>query len=234
MDFNRFNTKKLLSLIAVIAIMVMAITHVADIIKWVRVGLGVLSPFIIGGAIAFVLNVPMRFFEEKVFPRFSKFKGKKIKKLERPLAIFFSFLIVFVTLTLVVSIVIPQIVEAIGLFASNIPGYVNTLTAWSQDFIRTHDWVGNLIPNEWEEYLTDDKKLQSEANKFVDTKKIESFFTTLSTTIGATFGATLGFVSSFLGQLANFFIGLFFAIYILANKEELQKQMNKGLYAFFW
>lgn len=233
MDFNRFNTKKLLSLIAVIAIMVMAITHVADIIKWVRVGLGVLSPFIIGGAIAFVLNVPMRFFEEKVFPRFSKFKGKKIKKLERPLAIFFSFLIVFVTLTLVVSIVIPQIVEAIGLFASNIPGYVNTLTDWSQDFIRTHDWVSNLIPNEWEEYLTDDKKLQSEANKFVDTKKIESFFTTLSTTIGATFGATLGFVSSFLGQLANFFIGLFFAIYILANKEELQKQMNKGLYAFF-
>lgn len=229
MDLNRLNIKKLLSLVAVIAFMIMAITHLGDILKWVQVSLGVLSPFLIGGAIAFVINVPMRFFEEKVFFKIRYFKNDKLKKVERPLAMFLSFLIVFATLTLVVSIVIPQIVEAVGLFGSNIPSYIKTLTSWSKDFIHTHSWASDIIPNEWEVYLTDDSKLQGEAAKLIDTQKIESFLTSLYSTIGA----TVGFVSSFIGQLANFFIGIFFAIYILANKEELHKQMNKGLYAFF-
>lgn len=229
MDLNRFNTKKILSLVVVVVLIIAGITHLGDIVGWVKVALGVLSPFIIGGAIAFVINVPMRFFEEKVFTRFKGFKEGRFNKLKRPLAMFLSFLIVFATLTLVVSTVIPQIVEAVGLFASNIPDYINTLTVWTKDFIKTHEWSRHIIPNEWEAYLTNDTKLQTEAEKLIDPKKIEAFFTSLTSTIGA----TVGFVSSFLGQVANFFIGLFFAIYILANKEELQKQMNKGLYAFF-
>ena len=44
--------------------------------------LGILAPFLLGGALAFILNVPMRAIERHLFPR-----NRKGAKLRRPLAL---------------------------------------------------------------------------------------------------------------------------------------------------
>ena len=67
MDFNQWSTKKILSLVVIVVLLIFALLHLMDIIDWVKMVLGILTPFIIGASIAFVINVPMRFFEEKVF-----------------------------------------------------------------------------------------------------------------------------------------------------------------------
>ena len=59
MDFNQWSTKKILSLVVIVVLLIFALLHLMDIIDWVKMVLGILTPFIIGASIAFVINVPM-------------------------------------------------------------------------------------------------------------------------------------------------------------------------------
>ena len=226
MDFNQWSTKKILSLVVVVVLLIFALLHILDIIDWVKMVLGILTPFIIGASIAFVINVPMCFFEEKVF---SRIKNRKFKKFERPVAIIVSFLIVLFTVSAVVSIVIPQVVNAIVLFANNIPHYVNVINDWAGEVLDNNQWLKDLLPDDFEKRLLSDKEWQNNIKEFLNQDRITSFFTTVGSTIGATFG----FVTSVFGQVTNIVIGFFFAIYILANKELLHVQTRMGVYAFF-
>jgi len=226
LDFNQWSTKKILSLVVVVVLLIFALLHILDIIDWVKMVLGILTPFIIGASIAFVINVPMRFFEEKVF---SRIKNRKFKKFERPVAIILSFLIVLFTVSAVVSIVIPQVVNAIVLFANNIPHYVNVINDWAGEVLDNNQWLKDLLPADFEKRLLSDKEWQNNIKEFLNQDRITSFFTTVGSTIGATFG----FVTSVFGQVTNIVIGFFFAIYILANKELLHVQTRMGVYAFF-
>lgn len=225
MDFNQWSTKKILSLVVIVVLLIFALLHLMDIIDWVKMVLGILTPFIIGASIAFVINVPMRFFEEKAFRHI---KNPKFKKVERPVSIILSFLIVLVTVSAVVSIVIPQVVNAIVLFANNIPHYVTVISNWLEDILEKNQWLKDLLPDDYEAKFQN-QEWQKNLKEFLNQDRITAFFTTVGTTIGATFG----FVTSVFGQVANIVIGFFFAIYILANKELLHVQSRMGIYAFF-
>ena len=67
MDLNKENIRKIKELIVFTALILIGLwkyTLVLDILKFI---LGILMPFLIGGAIAFVLNVPMSFLERHIF-----------------------------------------------------------------------------------------------------------------------------------------------------------------------
>ena len=77
--------------------------------------LSIISPFVIGAAIAFILNLPMGFFEEKL----SKFKTKKGKKLGkgfiRTVSLILAILVIALILTLIVNLILPEIINIITL-----------------------------------------------------------------------------------------------------------------------
>ena len=51
------------------ALLILALIYSEKVFMGVAFLFGITSPFLVGGAMAFVLNIPMRGFEEKVFGR---------------------------------------------------------------------------------------------------------------------------------------------------------------------
>ena len=68
---------------------------------------GILKPFILGGALAFILNLPLSFLEKKVF-RNLKGRGEKFK---RPLSIFLSLVFVLLLILILLLTVVPEVIS---------------------------------------------------------------------------------------------------------------------------
>lgn len=86
----------------------------------------IVFPFILGGALAFLLNIPMSFFERKC-------KEIKNKKLLRVLSLIFAVIVILLVIALVVILIVPELVDVVKLLIDNIPYYTEQL--------------GNLIAN---------------------------------------------------------------------------------------
>ena len=66
MNLNKENLKKIRGLIVFTVILLIALWNYSLILDVLGQGVGIVYPFLLGGAIAFVINVPMSFFEEKM------------------------------------------------------------------------------------------------------------------------------------------------------------------------
>lgn len=171
--------------------------------------MAIISPFIIGAALAFVLNMPMNFIENKVFKKWTSKPG-----LKRAISLLISLVIVSAIIAFVVILIIPNFFEAIKSLIRGIPVLVEKLRKYPEiakqldkiydtySITSTHDLVVKLKP-----YLTKNG-LDILNNVFFG--------------ISTVFSAVLSFVVSFT-----------FAIYLLFSKETLRRQFTELAYVFF-
>lgn len=110
--------------------------------------LSVLSPIIMGGVIAYILNPILRFFETKIF------RKMKRPRLRRALSVFLTYLLVLLLLIGLFSAIIPQLVSSVQEFGSNINNYASAIqTALVSGFdnlnqyIDAHPSIRNLLEN---------------------------------------------------------------------------------------
>lgn len=183
---------------------------VAMAVGWL---LGILAPFLLGGAMAFVLNVPMRAIERRLFP---VRPGRRAKKGRRPLALLITLLAVIGVLVLASSVIGPGIAEAVRSLAAQVPAAAERL--WEQ--------VSRL-----EQYLPALESLLADWN-MEDWKNITQKAAELLQTWGG------GIVSSgsmviggVVSGVSTFVIALIFSFYILLQKEKLGRQGRQVLYA---
>lgn len=99
--------------------------------------LTILTPFVVGFGIAFVLYGPANRLESWI----GKSKWKFFKKAARPLSVLITYVLALGILAGVVVIVIPALVEAIGDFVSAVPTYYENVTA----LLRPHLQEGGLL-----------------------------------------------------------------------------------------
>ena len=119
---------------ATIALFILGFDKVSFVLTTIT---NVTLPFIIGGIIAFAINMPVRFFENKVF----KFKTKFGLKIKRPISIIISFLILILVISVIVIIVVPQISKTITDATNSIPEFVrNTATIIQEKFELKGEW----------------------------------------------------------------------------------------------
>lgn len=179
---------------------------------------GILKPFIMGGMIAFVINIPMRFYERKLFDNRKK-KGKYLMKCKRGISLFLAFLSVVLALALVAVTVIPQLVTTVGELAYKLPmfygGVIERLEVIFAENSELVSWLENMeMPKiNWEETV----------NTVLDF---------LKNGMGSMLSSTFTMASSIISNTVNFFIALVFSIYILAQKEKLQDQFDRLLKAY--
>ena len=94
MEFNDEVVKRIRGLIVFAALVVLCFWRYDIILDVIRFIIHVIFPFLLGGAIAFVLNVPMNFIQRHLFKP-ERIEGKKyLQKLARPV----SMLLVLFTL----------------------------------------------------------------------------------------------------------------------------------------
>ena len=103
------------------ALLVLAVMYSNLLVGGIALAFDIAKPFIIGGVIAFILNLPMKAIEEKLL---KKWQGKTGKKLKRPVSMLLAIILVLVIVTLVLVTVVPQISGTISLLGSKIPAFL--------------------------------------------------------------------------------------------------------------
>lgn len=202
---------QLLKLIIIGIVVYSVLQHIDVVLDVIDMVLGFLAPFILGFAIAFVLNVIMIRFEKGIF-----MLVKKPAKFIRPLSIMLSIVAVIVVLLFVGFLVIPEVVKTISVSMKEVPLFFEQMQDWVLDnkdiFPQLSNWFSD-VQIDWD----------SLSKSIFQVAKV-GFTGVLDSTVSA--------ISSFVTGIFNFIVAFVFAGYILMNKETLKKQTQMLLQAY--
>lgn len=211
MELNRDTINKIRGLILFTVITVIVGINYIKVLGLLAAAVNMAAPFILGAAIAFVLNVPMRRIESSL-----SHVLKKGSRLLRPVSMALSILLVAGVLFLVMFVVAPQLVRTLLGLQSSIPVFFGEVRQWlEQLFAENSQILINMeqIQIDWQQLFNDSLKfLKNGAGSMLDT----------------TFSAAISIVNG----MSTFLIGFIFSIYILLQKENLIRQIKKLLAAF--
>ena len=215
MDLGDLSIKKIRELIVFTALLVVALWKfdvVLDVLKTIG---QIIFPFILGGAIVFVINVPMSFLEKKIFENIKK-ENKAARKLARPVSLLLTIVLVVGVIALVMIGVIPQLTKTMGSLMINITDFIPQIKIWIRDFFHDNREIMNLV----------------DQVQFKPDQAIRWGISLLGNGAGNMMNTTVSAVGSVVSGLATFFIAFSFACYVLFQKEKLHVQVRKVLFAF--
>lgn len=184
--------------------------RVRSVLELIR---GVVSPFLTGAVIAFILNVPMRAFEGLL-------KGIKRDKFRRLVAVVLTFVAVALVLTIVFLLLIPQIIKTVESLLPTLQSFVVKIEEKIVELSAKYPDVTNWVIENTDMENLDWTSLAQQAISV-----LKSSFTTI---VGGAFSA----IGSVAGALIDTVIAFVFAVYALFQKEILARQGRKLLYAF--
>lgn len=213
MNLDRENMKKLMFLITFTVILLVGVQRLDVVLGTLDVVAEIFFPFMLGGAIAFFLNVPMSFLERILF---GTDRDKKWKKsLARPLSLLLTIILVLAVIVLVIFVVVPKLSSTVAGIAVQIEMAIPRAQEWLEDIFRNNeqmtDWLNSQEVN-WETMAqTALNMIQNGAEGVVASMVV----------------AAKGIISA----VYTFVIAMVFSCYILVQKEKLQVQARKLLCA---
>lgn len=211
MDLSRETVRRLRGLILFAVVAVIVGVHYQDVLKLLSSALSIISPFLLGGVLAFVLNLPMRAIERHLPGGLRARRG-----LARAISLVLALLFVFGIVALVIVIVVPQLGSAISDLQKSIPEFFTNLKTTLPSLLASYpevvDWI-NSIDIDWKSVLSE----------------IVSFLTNGA---GSVVSSAVSAVFSIVSSVATFVIALVFGIYVLAQKETLARQTRRLTGAF--
>ena len=216
MNLDKDNLKKIRGLILFTIFVLVALWNYELVFDGIKFVWGVISPFVLGGVIAFIVNIPMRFFEEKLFDK-AKAKNKKwAEKLARPLSLVLALLLIIGIIATVVLIVIPELGNTLLNLGKTMQDFIPKAQKWAiqtfEDNQEIAKWIAD-IDFKWNEILA---------------QGLDFLKNGASSVLGSTFEAAM----SILSGVASFFISFVFSCYVLVQKEKLGEQVKKLMRAF--
>lgn len=209
MEFNDSTIKKIRGLIVFAVIVVVAGWNYRSLFALAMRLIGFVSPFLLGGVMAFILNVPMRRIE-KMLP------VKEESRLRRPFSLCLTLVFVVGVLLLVIFVVMPQLFETILSLQNSIPAFLASVKEEAERLFAQNPEIAdyiNSIQIDWKAFL-------------------EGVVGFLSTGAGSVLSSTVSAAMSIINGVTSFVIALVFAIYILLQKETLSRQFQKLMKAF--
>lgn len=202
--------KDIIIIISYIALVIFALVNFSKIFTFLGKVISIFSPFLLGIILAFVLNVLNNFIEKKIF---GKIKPSKIwNKIKRPLCITLSLILVFLTIFFVMNLLIPQLKNSASLFTDTLPAYKEDIIGILNKFDIDESTV-----NKVGEYLDNFGKVITDYIKG-NSKDVITVTTEVATSV--------------VNIISKGIITLVFAIYMIAQKETLSRQINKVMKAY--
>lgn len=179
----------------------------------------VLKPIIYGCVFAYILNPIMRTVEHWLAPLLGKYikKENTVLRISRGIGILSAFVVVFVVITTLCNMVIPELYASIRDLIITLPGQ---LTEWSQkvnEFISGDSATSVMLKELLNEGIV---TLQN----WVRNDLLKQTNVIMSNLTAGIFGVV--------GELFNMIIGLIVSVYVLYSKETFASQCKKVLYAF--
>lgn len=172
--------------------------------------LGMLSPFFIGGAIAYILNFLLRFYEHILLKRGPFLRLSK--KRRKTIAIALTYLTILVIIFAIMNYAVPQAVKSISHLIDNTPRYISEVIDWAE--------------------ATFEKLNLSE--EFIDefNEKAREFLGNINNMIKSMLPVVGSFISSTMSKVTSFILGFIISIYILIEKEKFAAQSKMILYSW--
>lgn len=106
--------------------------------KWLQ------RAFVLGGAIAFVINVPMSFLEKIILGK-TKENNQWAKKLARPVSLFLTIILLVSVIGLVIFGVIPQLTQTTGNLMTSIADFIPQMKNWIREFSHDNQEIMKLV-----------------------------------------------------------------------------------------
>lgn len=208
---NNYNLRKSLYILGVVLLSILfyRLTENIKISSFIPIIFKVLSPFIYGAIMAYLLNIGTRFLEKRVFVKFKYFNtnNPNIKKRERILSISIAFVVLIGIIIGIISYIIPEIM-------SSIQNIINIAIGF--DYTGIKKWVDNfLIQNNITLGSETYNSLIASINKI--TESFTDWLKYLPDMIWSLVTHTISFASS----IVNVIMGLIIAFYLLMDKEKV-------------
>lgn len=184
-----------------------ALMNLDAVMEFLRKVLSLFSPFLIGGGIAFLINVILNPLE-RCWNRVCK---KAPARMARPVCLTISAVLMVGILFAVAFMMIPSLRESIDELIQNIPIYVDEIGRWWADAVHFAAKYNIVLP----EYAIDSDLLIEKITAFINDKG--------SGIITVTWGAA----TSILSSLVDVFLAFVFALYLLAKKEVVAAHLKK-------
>lgn len=165
------------------------------------------SPFVLGFAIAFLLNKPMMFIEVKLLGSFNLKQGHK-----RTISAIFAIIIGIAAVSVFFWLLIPQLIESILSLVDSFPTYVTQFQAFVEEMIEKN----NLDI--------------AEIQKFFGGQDI---FTKLTQMVTEALPEMARISYNFMNTMLNLLLGVMSALYMMMDKEKLCRHARIAIYAIF-
>lgn len=200
---KKYINKQHISLVLALFILYLAIIFWPHFIKWAGTLLGAMTPLLIGGVIAYIVNLLLRQYED-LYLRL--FKQKKARRFKRLWGIALSYFTIFLIVAIVIRLVIPELISCIQLLITN---HSRVIT----HFIATFENNDNV-----------QKMLRNFDPRHISWAKAQKY---LTYGFGGTFKALMSTASSVVSVATTAVIAFFFSIYLLIYKEMLARQFSR-------
>ena len=209
-----FGEKKIVRLMLLAALMTLGVIHVEFIVNALVYLWNIAKPLIVGAALAYILEIIIKRLERILFPHS---KRKWLIQSRRFICILLAIALVASLLTLIIAIVIPGLAEAFTLLAQELPNYFEDAKAWVLDTFRDVPAVTEYV-----------EKIEFDWGKIQ-----ERVINWAVNGIGGNglLSSTVSVIGAVTGSIANFFISIIFALFLLSSKDQLHSQFHRLLNA---
>lgn len=215
MEFNRKNVRMIMLIIVFTVILLAAVLNIGALLGFVSSVLGVFSTVFAGLAIAFVLNVPLRIFENRTFYGLREHRSPLVRRALRPVAIVSSLLITLGVLIVLLLVILPRLVETVGAVIGQMPGYVTNLLAWADKLLEPLDFSLSA-------YLADMDWV----------KTFETIGDRLAASVGDVLGTATNVGTTLVSSVIDVVFSVIIAVYVLAQKERIGRFVRRCMDAY--
>ncbi len=206
--------KKMLGFAGALILVFLVIRYWDNLEGAIAVAISAGAPLIIGCAMAYVINILMRFYEnwyDKLF------KVKIALKVKRIVCLILAFLSLFGIVALIVNLVLPELINCVASFIRLIPGALQTVV----------DIVGE------EQILSMFPELKNGFDFANISTQVEQLLKTILGGVGGAVDSIVSAVTSVVSVVVNIVIGLIFSLYVLLDKEGLGRRCKTVITTYF-
>lgn len=227
MKLDRKNVRIILLIITFAVVLYTVAQNLAAIYGAVATVWNVFGVVITGLAMAFVLNVPLKLFENRVFYGMSEDRRPYVRKMRRPVSLVCALVVTLGVIVILIAVIMPQLTATVAEVASQLPDYINSVVQWLRDFLSGFGITVDALEDfsvDWEQVFSDLTTYLKEGSANVSESAASAGSSVVSTV------TDVG--GSVISTVMNTFLGLIVAVYVLAQKERIGHFMKRCIDAF--
>ena len=181
----------------------LGIHYWAPLMAFLGKAFGAAAPLLIGGVVAYPLNILMYRYETWYFPRSKK---TFFRVTRRPVCMVAAILTLLAVVAGVMILIIPQLISCVQVIFAELPEAINNVLLWLDKYDFLPDNILDMLEAvDWKE-------------------RIGQIIEVLTSGIGSVVEFVIDAITSVFSGLVTALISIIFAIYLLAGKEKLKRQ----------